>query len=435
MPKFHLKKLSFFSSIYLFCNNFAQVIKLNNDVVIEGNLLVKGTTEFNESVSSFHGVHIVSGTLNILNTVNINTGNSNSFTMTFGTLCPPTPPNTTIIFKNLPLVVDSTNLGFLTIDPVSNIVYVSHHVTPIPEDPFQVDTLHVDQIINNDDQILLINTQNQNAAVIPGETIIGTSNNLNITVGTGTILFESPITTSNNTLKFARTCICKESLTTNSITTDHLVLGNILAPTTALTLSITENMNLQTNNLIVKNNFLLNNQEANVLFQNYILNIGKNSYNAIISFSSMVLPSIPLTEIPENSMKYLALDMNTNSFIIATLPLEATVNAIITNEVNASRLNSTTTNETTVTSSQQITLDTATVALAGQIDSHLQEITILCPVTFEEDVFIGLSFDQEIASFISDQKTSEIDQQIIKKNKIQQRLKEMYKEMKEIIHE
>lgn len=435
MPKFYLKKLSFFSLLYLFCTDCSQPITLNNDVIVEGNLLVKGTTQFNEAVSSFHGVHMASGTLNIVNSININTGNSNSFTMTFGTLGSVTPPVTTILFKNLPVAIDSTNLGFLTIDPISNIVYVSHDITPIPEDPFQVDTLHVDQIVNNDDQVLLINTQNQNTTTVPGETIIGTANNLSITVGTGTILFEGPITTSNNTLNFARTCIFKEPLTTNSITTDHLVLGSTLTPSTLLTLSITGNMNLETNNLIIKNNFLLNNQAANVLFQNNLLSIGKNSYNAIISFSSMVLPHIPSTETPENSMKYLALDMNANNFIIATLPLEATVNGITANELNTSFLNSTTTNETTVTASQQITLDTATTRITGQIDSHLEEVTILCPVTFQEDVSIGLSAsEQEIVSFIKNQKTNEIEQ-LIKKKKIQQRLKEIYKEMKEIAHE
>lgn len=389
------------------------------------NMTVAGTTRFNDKVTTSEGVHITNGIFFSSGIININGTGSNSFTVTLGNILQPS----TIFFNNIPQGDQTQKLGFLTLNP-DGIIYVSFDITPLPTDPYQVDSMTVKQIINQNDTTLLINSteSNNSGDIVLGNTIVGNNESV-ITLESGNIFFNGPISSNSGNIFFTQPCFFTEPISTNQINTTDVFFGSedLVDP---LCITITNQTNIRINNFLAKNNLTISNPQDTIIFENNTITIGTASPGGTVTMSTLSLPNLPTVTIRNSDNSYLAVqEEEPNYLTLVKIPKTITVDSTSLHsglEINFINAN---TQNNTIINTDNITFQGPQLSLNGTIDSNQQTLTINAPIIFQEDVFIGAS---SIEDFIAQKKIDFLKNEKEKRKKLKKEIENFYNEITKI---
>jgi hypothetical protein len=389
------------------------------------NITVAGTTRFDDKVNTNEGIHITNGIFISSGVININGEGSNSFTVTLGNVLQPS----TIIFNNIPQGDQTQKLGFLTLNP-DGVIYVSFDITPLPTDPYQVDSITVQEILNRNDTTILINSTEGNNSdnVILGNTIIG-NNESTITLESGSIFFNGPISSNSGNIFFTQPCFFTVPISTDQINTTDVFFGSedLADP---LSITITNQTNITANNFLAKNNLTISNPQESIIFENNTIAIGAASPGGTVTMSTLSLPNLPTVTKRDSDNSYLAvLEQEPNYLTLVKMPKMMTLDAAsLDNGLEINFINANTQNNTVI-NTNNITFQAPQLSLNGTIDSNQQTLTISAPVIFQEDVFIGAS---SIEDFIAQKKIDFLKHEKEKRKKLKKEIENFYKEITKI---
>lgn len=389
------------------------------------NITVAGTTRFDDKVNTNEGIHITNGIFISSGIININGKGSNSFTVTLGNVLQPS----TIVFNNIPQGDQTQKLGFLTLNP-DGVIHVSFDITPLPTDPYQVDSITVQQILNQNDATILINSTGSNNSdnVILGNTIIGNNESV-ITLESGSILFNGPISSSSGNIFFTQPCFFPLPISTGQINTTDVYFGSkdLADP---LSITITNQTNITVNNFLAKNNLTISNPQETIIFENNTIAIGAASPGGSVTMSTLSLPNLPTVTKRNSDNSYLGvLEEEPNYLTLVKMPKTITIDAAsLDNGLKINFINANTQNNTVI-KTDNITFQAPQLSLNGIIDSNQQTLTIAAPVIFQEDVFIGAS---SIEDFIAQKKIDFLKHEKEKRKKLKKEIENFYKEISKI---
>jgi hypothetical protein len=401
-------------------------ISHSSDFSINQNLTVTGEVLLEDNVTSNAGIHITNGVFLASGKININDQDTNSFSITLGNKNQPS----TIYFNNIPQGDLTQKLGLLTIDQ-NGVVYVSFDITPLPTDPYQINSLTANEIIDKNNNGIYINSasntnQNTDNNNIFGDTILGNSYS-NITIASGSILFNGVITTSFPSIILNQPCFFTQALTTNNIKTTNLIIGSegLKNP---ITITVDNNTEIITQSVLNKNNVNISNAEGTISFENNTILIGSNSPNSTISISPLKLPYIANTNIrdPENSYLFLVQQENTNNTAVVFMPNSITTNNISVSSNDTVTYINTNNQNNTVVSIDNIAFDTNQINIQGPMDSNLQTLSISVGAIFQENVFIGTPSNKD---FSSKKQISLIEKKRTEKRAFKKEIEHFYKEI------
>ncbi len=417
------------NNFFVFC--FSAILISSNycsvtDTQITGNLTVAGAARFDNKVTTNEGIHITNGIFTSSGIININGEGSNSFTLTLGN---PLEPST-IIFNNIPLGDQTQKLGFLTLNS-DGVIHVSFDITPLPADPYQVESITVQEILNQNDVSILINNtgaNNNSHNVILGNTILG-NNQSNITLASGSIFFNGPISSNSGNIFFSQPCFFTLPISTNQINTTDIFFGseNLANP---IYITVTNQANIRVNNFLAKNNLTINNSEETIIFENNTIAIGTASPGGTVTISTLFLPNLPNVTIRNSDYSYLGvLEKEPNYLTLVKVPDTISHDTILLyNGLEVNFINANTQNNTVI-NMDNITFQAAQLSLNGIIDSNQQTLSFSAPVIFEEDVCIGVS---SIKDFITQKKIDFLKHEKEKRKKLKKEIENFYQEISKI---
>lgn len=385
---------------------------VNDNVLIEGNLYIDSMSQFNNTVNFNNGFTTTSGNTTIKNIININNTIGNDFNFYIGNH----DQTTNLIISNLPALGNGNN--YLVIDPATNIVYIGVTVIPIP-DPFLTNELFCNEIINNFNEIISINSSSNNA-----NQTATTINANNININTNQINFDGPLTKSTGDIKIVSPIYFKNSLTVSAINTANILFDNIIDQSTVINLNSLDSTTLSIDTLLTKENFFLSGENLAILFSNGTINIGTQSQNNTIIFSApLIINNLNTTNNPNY---FLIVDNNSNTVYL--MPENITQDSTTNTNINVTNIN--TIRNNTIITTESIVFNSDSVYLNGIIDSTNENITLMSPVNFNNDIIFGIP--PTYKSF-SNNYSKKNNQKIIKKaKKIKKSFNHMQKQKKKL---